>query len=203
MPYDGPVPVGAARPRDALLDELLALFLAEGFGDFTLAQLAARLHCSKTTLYGLGRSKEQVTANALKRFFRDATAAVEARTAAVADPADRIAAYLRAVADRLRPASAAFMADLAEQPVGREIYERNTAIAAARVAELIDEGVRAGRLRAVHAAFVADVVAATMQRIQTGRVRAATGLDDAAAYDELAALVLDGMRSPTTSFQAR
>lgn len=190
------MPVGTARPRDALLDELLALYLAEGFGGFTLAALAARLHCSKTTLYGLGDSKEQLTANALKRFFRAATAAVEARTAAVADPADRIAAYLRAVADQLRPASPAFMADLAAVPLAREIYERNTAIAAARVAQLIDEGVRAGRFRSVHAAFVADTVAAAMQRIQTGRVRAATGLSDAAAYDELAALVLDGLRSP-------
>jgi AcrR family transcriptional regulator len=198
-----PVPVGTARPRDALLDELLALFLAEGFRGVTLAQLAARLHCSKTTLYRLGHSKEQLTANALKRFFRAASEAVEARTAAVEDPADRIVAYLRAVADQLRPASAAFMADLAEHPLGREIYERNTAIAAARVAQLIDDGVRAERFRAVHAAFVADVVASTMQRIQTGRVRAATGLDDAGAYDELAALVLDGMRSPQPARRQR
>ncbi len=189
------MPVGTARPRDGLLDELLALFLAEGFRRLTLAEIAARLRCSKTTLYGLGHSKDQLTANALKRFFHDATDAVEARTAAVADPEDRIAAYLRAVAHQLRPASATFMADLSAHPLAREIYERNTAIAAARVAQLIDEGVRAGRFREVHAAFVADVVAATMQRIQTGQVSAATGLSGADAYDELAALVLDGLRA--------
>ncbi|MBB4663087.1 TetR family transcriptional regulator [Conexibacter arvalis] len=189
------MPVGTARPRDALLEELVALFLAEGFRDFTLAELAARLRCSKSTLYGLGHSKEQLTGNALKRFFRDATAAVEARTAAVADPADRIAEYLRAVADQLRPASTAFMADLAAHPLAREIYERNTALAAQRVSELIADGVRSGDFRDVHAAFVADTIAATMQRIQTGQVLAATGLRDADAYDELAALALDGIRS--------
>jgi len=189
-----PVPSAPARSRDALLDDLVALFLAEGFRRFTLAQLAARLRCSKSTLYALGHSKEQVTANALKRFFRDATAAVEARTAEARDPADRIAAYLRAVADQLRPASPAFMADLAAHPLAREIYERNTAAAAARVSELIADGVRSGDFRDVHAAFVADTVAATMQRIQTGEVLAATGLRDADAYDELAALVLDGIR---------
>nr|WP_281381701.1 TetR/AcrR family transcriptional regulator [Conexibacter arvalis] len=174
---------------------MVALFLAEGFRDFTLAELAARLRCSKSTLYGLGHSKEQLTGNALKRFFRDATAAVEARTAAVADPADRIAEYLRAVADQLRPASTAFMADLAAHPLAREIYERNTALAAQRVSELIADGVRSGDFRDVHAAFVADTIAATMQRIQTGQVLAATGLRDADAYDELAALALDGIRS--------
>lgn len=189
------MPVAPARTRDTLLAELVALFLAEGFGDFTLAQLAARLRCSKTTLYGLGHSKEELTANALKRFFRDATAAVEARTAEADDPADRIARYLRAVADQLRAASPAFMADLAAHPRAREIYERNTALAATRVAELIAEGVRSGTFRDVHAAFVADTIAATMQRIQTGQVLEATGLHDADAYAELAALALDGIRS--------
>lgn len=189
------MPVGTARPREALLDDLVALFLAEGFHHLTLAQLAARLHCSKTTLYGLGHSKEQVTANAVKRFFRVSTATVEERTASVADPADRIAAYLRAVADALRPASPAFIADLAGHPAAREIYERNTARAAGRVSELIAEGVRLGAFRDVHAAFVADTVAATMTRIQSGQVLAATGLRDADAYDELAALVLDGVRN--------
>jgi AcrR family transcriptional regulator len=191
------VPVGIARPRDALLDELIALFLAEGFSRFTLAQIAARLRCSKTTLYGLGHSKDELTANALKQFFRRAAEAVEARTAQAEDPADRIAIYLRTVADQLRPASATFVADLSEHPLGREIYERNTRLAATRVTQLISEGVAAGCFRDVDASFVADTVAATMQRIQTGHVRAATGLTDADAYDELAALVLDGMRRPS------
>ncbi len=189
------MPVGVARPREALLDDLLALFLAEGFAHFTLAELAARLHCSKTTLYALGASKEQLIANALKRFFRTAAERVEARTAAAKAGADRIATYLRAVADELRPASAAFMADLAAATRAREIYERNTVLAARRVSELIAEGVAAGAFRDVHAAFVADTVATSMQRIQTGQVRAATGLGDADAYDELAALVLDGIRT--------
>ena len=57
------------------------------------------------------------------------------------------------------------------------------------------DGVAAGEFRAVHAAFVADAVAATMQRIQSGAVLAATGLSDAEAYDQLAALALDGIRS--------
>lgn len=191
-----PVPVGVARPREALLDELLALLLAEGFARVTLAELAARLRCSKTTLYALGHSKEQLIANALKRFFRTAAERVEARTAEADAAADRIAAYLRAVADELRLASSAFTRDLAASPRAREIYERNTALAARRVAELIAEGVAAGDFRDVHAAFVADTVAATMQRIQTGQVHAATGLRDADAYDELAALVLDGLRAP-------
>jgi AcrR family transcriptional regulator len=189
------VPVALSPRHEELLDELVALFLAEGFRQFTLADLADRLHCSKSTLYALGHSKEQVTVNAVVRFFRTATASVEAATAAHRDHAERIVAYLRAVADALRPASPAFMTDLGDHPATRAVYERNTRLAARRVGELLDEGIAAGVFRDVHGAFVADTVAATMQRIQTGDVLAATGLRDAEAYDELAALVLNGIRS--------
>ncbi|WP_320672103.1 TetR/AcrR family transcriptional regulator [Patulibacter defluvii] len=177
-----------------LLDEAVELFLAEGFAGFTLSDLAARLRCSKTTLYALGRTKEQLTAGVVRHFFRRATAFVEQRTAAHDDPAERIVAYLRAVADALRPASPRFMADLAEHAAAAEVYEQNTAAAAARVRRLIAEGVDGGEFRAVHAAFVADTVAATMTRIQDGTVLRTTGLHDADAYEELAALVLGGVR---------
>jgi hypothetical protein len=83
------------------------------------------------------------------------------------------------------------MADLAAQDSAREIYQQNTAIAARRVAELIAEGVASGEFRRVHASFIADTASATMARIQSGAILAATGLGDADAYDELAALLLD------------
>ena len=50
---------GAAR-REELLDELMELLLTEGFAGFTLDDLAARLRCSKRTLYALAASKEQL-----------------------------------------------------------------------------------------------------------------------------------------------
>jgi AcrR family transcriptional regulator len=187
-----PAPVSR---REELLDQLMSLFLADGFRHFTLDDLSARLHCSKSTLYGLGQTKDQVTVNVVRRFFRTATEQVESAVPARAPAGERIAAYLRAIGDALRPASAAFMADLAAHAFAREIYEQNTAIAARRVGALIAEGVSTGEFRPVHGSFVADVTAATMARVQSGAVRTATGLADADAYDQLAALVLEGIRS--------
>ena len=181
--------------HDQLLDDLVALFLAEGFRHLTLAKIAKRLRCSKTTLYQLGHSKEQLTINAVIHFFRTASESVEGATAAADAPAEQIVAYLRSVADALRPASPAFMVDLAEHPVTRAVYERNTQAAAQRVGQLVGEGIADGAFRDVHGAFVADTVADTMRRIQTGKVLAATGLSDAQAYEQLAGLVLNGIRS--------
>jgi AcrR family transcriptional regulator len=193
------MPSSATPRRAELLDDLVALFLAEGFRHLTLADIAARLRCSKSTLYALGQTKDQVTVNVVRRFFRVATGQVESAIAAQETPGERIAAYLHAIGDALRPASAAFMTDLAGHPFAREIYAQNTAIAARRVQELIAEGVAAGEFRPVHASFAADTVAATMARIQNGAVLAATGLGDADAYDELAGLVLDGIRERVPS----
>lgn len=181
-------------PRQAeLLDQLERLFLAEGFAGFTLDDLALRLRCSKSTLYTLADSKEQLALRVIRHFFRKATAAVEAQTVTEQDPALRVTAYLNAVARALAPAGPAFHRDLDSFAPGRAVYETNTAMAADRVRELIADGVARGRFRDVHPALVADTVTTLMFRIGRGETALATGLDDAAAYRELAALLLHGI----------
>jgi AcrR family transcriptional regulator len=184
---------GMTRRQAELLDQLEALFLTDGFARFTLDDLAVRLRCSKSTLYALAGSKEQLALRVIRHFFRKATVAVEERTFTVQDPALRVTGYLTAVAAALAPAGAAFHRDLEAFPPGREVYERNTTLAADRVRELIAEGVAQGRFREVHPALVADTVTTLMFRIGRGETARSTGLDDAAAYRELAALLLHGI----------
>jgi AcrR family transcriptional regulator len=195
MPGDHPGETAErlTRRQAELLDQLEGLFLTEGFARFTLEDLAVRLHCSKSTLYALAESKEQLAARVIRHFFRKATAEVEARTATEEDPARRVTAYLDAVARALAPARPAFYRDLDAFAPGRAIYEQNTAIAAERVRGLIADGVAQGRFREVYPALVADTVTTLMSRIGRGETARATGLDDAAAYRELAALLLHGI----------
>ncbi|WP_068268767.1 TetR/AcrR family transcriptional regulator [Aldersonia kunmingensis] len=183
----------ATARRTELFDALVELFLSEGFANLTLDAIAARLKCSKSTLYTLAGSKEQLVTAATVHFFKRATNAVEAEIAEVTGPRERIDAYLTAVGRVLSVASERFMADLHAFAPARDVYERNTHIAAGRVQELITDGVAAGVFRGVHAAFAADVAATMMVRIQQGGVRAYTGLDDAEAYRELAALLTNGI----------
>ncbi|WP_067680766.1 TetR/AcrR family transcriptional regulator [Nocardia miyunensis] len=183
----------ATQRRTELFDALVDLFLAEGFAHLTLGDIAARLRCSKSTLYTLAGSKEQLVRAATVHFFRRATEEVEARVRPITGARQRIVAYLSAVGAELSTASDRFMTDLDAFPPAREIYERNTRIAADRVRELIDEGVTAGEFRGVHAAFAADLTATMMVRIQQGGVRDRTGLDHADAYRELATLLTAGI----------
>ena len=176
--------------RDALVD----LVLAQGFSHLTMDDFAAQLNCSKRTLYALAASKEQIAVLAVRQFFKRATEQVEAAIARTRAPANRVTRYLEAVAEELRPASRAFRDDLANFRPATEIYEQNTLTAARRVRELIDEGTKAGAFRRVHAAFVSEVVTATMRRITSGEIAAATSLSDAEAYSELAQLVVAAIR---------
>ena len=185
----------ATARRQQLFDDLVALFLAEGFSRFTLDDLASRLRCSKSTLYQLASSKEQLARAVAVHFFKGAAERVEGALSDVVGARARVDAYLRAVAAELAAASSVFFSDLESFAPGREVYRRNTEIAAERVGELIAVGVRAGEFRAVSAAFVADLVSAQTVRIQQREVQARTGIADADAYAALADLVLRGISS--------
>jgi AcrR family transcriptional regulator len=178
----------------ALRDALVDLVLSEGFRHLTMDDFAARLRCSKRSLYALAASKEQLATLAVRHFFRRATDEVEAAIGRTRAPARRVTRYLEAVAEALRPASRAFRDDVAGFRPTAEIYEQNTLLAAQRVRELIEEGARAGAFRKVPAAFVGEVVTATMRRITSGEIATATGLSDAEAYAELARLVVAAIR---------
>jgi AcrR family transcriptional regulator len=184
-----PSPRRTARQSD-LLQRLVALLAAEGFASFTLDELTERLRCSKTTLYQLAGSKQELVREAVKHYFREATQVIEKEVADTSAPADRVVVYLNAVARQLRPLSRRFLDDMAGFEPAREVYEANTRLAVDRMRQLIAEGVAAGAFRDVNAAFVGEVVAATMQAIQRGEVAARTGLTDAEAYAELVSLIV-------------
>jgi len=81
-------------------------------------------------------------------------------------------------------------ADVAVVVVARD--EDGTALGCGALRALGD-GVAEGRFRDVHPALVADTVTTLMLRIGRGDTARATGLDDSAAYRELAALLLHGI----------
>ncbi|KHL15754.1 regulatory TetR family protein [Mumia flava] len=179
-------------PRQvALLEGLVDLFLTQGFLRFGIGDLAERLRCSRSTLYEIAPSKEQLVITVVRAFFRRSTERVEARVEAERDPVRRIGAYLDAIATELSPATPAFYADLDAFAPAREVYAQNTAAAARRVKLLVESA--ADPARAVDASFVGAVAAEVMESIQRGQMEAMTSLDDAQAYRRLADLIVAGV----------
>jgi len=164
------------------------MILAEGFAEISMGDVARRLKCSKSTLYGIAASKEQLLNTVVRTFFRDATERVEASLVHATSPTDRIRVYLDAISVELAPASPQFFADVNAFAPARDIYRDNTRAAAARVQELVEDAAPAADAR-----FVAAVAGQVMESIQRGDLRAATGLDDSAAYRSLAELIVAGL----------
>ncbi|TWF92531.1 TetR/AcrR family transcriptional regulator [Saccharopolyspora dendranthemae] len=182
------------NPRRAdLLGRLRDLFLAEGFAHLTLDDLAGRLHCSKSTLYTLAGSKEQLAVRVVAHYFKNATEDIERRTQAADDAREKVRAYLDAAAEALRPASREFINDMAANLATRATYEANAHAAADRLRGFIAEGVRQGVFREVHAGFVGEMVGRTIAGIQRGEVGERTGLSDAAAFSALSQFLLGGL----------
>ncbi|GHF43915.1 TetR family transcriptional regulator [Amycolatopsis bartoniae] len=183
-----------ARQR-ALLAELEELFLIEGFVQFTLDDLAAKMHCSKSTLYALAPSKEQLAVRVVAHFFKGAADVLEARIADLSDAREIIGAYLAGISEYLNRASPAFMRDINDFAPARAAYELNSRAAAARIRSFIKRGVEDGVFREVHATLIAEMAAVLVEAIQTGVVGARTGVSDAEAFTALSELLLGGIAS--------
>ncbi|MBK1785434.1 TetR/AcrR family transcriptional regulator [Prauserella sp. ASG 168] len=177
-----------------MLGELEELFLTEGFVEFTLDDLAARLHCSKSTLYTLAASKEQLAVKVVTHFFKGAAERIEQRIDGIDDASKIIEVYLAGVADELKRASERFMTDVAEFEPARATYRMNSQAAAGRIRSFIAKGVADGVFRDVHATLIAELATLLVEGIQTGVVRSRTGVSDADAFSALAELLLGGIQ---------
>ncbi|MFE3849704.1 TetR/AcrR family transcriptional regulator [Streptomyces griseorubiginosus] len=181
------------RRRDELLRQAEAIILAEGFTSVTMDELAQRLECSKATLYSLAPTKEQLVLAVTRAFFREATAGIEQAVQAEPDPRQRIRVYLAGVGTAMRRHSNAFYDDMVGYEPTAQIYRKNSAAAAHRVHQLIEDGVAAGVFRALNGQFAAQVVAVTIDAVQSGALLDSTGLTAGDAFSELGDLLLDGL----------
>jgi AcrR family transcriptional regulator len=186
-------PRSSARHTE-ILDGLIGLFLAEGFLGFSVEDFAERLQCSKSTLYAVAPSKEQLITAVVRAFFRQAAERVDATLARQTDPVARIGTYLEAISAELAPASSAFFGDLDMFTPAREIYAHNTAIAARKVQDLVLAAGLPGRIP--DATFIGAVAGTTMESIQRGEMAAMTGLSSATAYRLLADLIVASVTDP-------
>ncbi|MEU5694907.1 TetR/AcrR family transcriptional regulator [Actinosynnema sp. NPDC020468] len=182
-------------PRQVeLLGRLEALVLSEGFAHLTLDDLAARLHCSKSTLYTLAASKEQLSVRVVGRYFKGAAERIETRIGGIEDVRTRIGTYLAGAAEELRRASAQFITDVSAFAPTRTTYERNARAAAERIREFIQDGVKEGVFRDVHASLIAEMAGLLIEGIQTGVLTRRARVSDAEAFTALGELLLDGLR---------
>jgi len=194
---DSPTPPGkpSAAPltdrQRRVFDALLDQFLTRGFADFTIDRASRDLRCSKTTLYALGPTRDAIVTRVLVSFFRQIAVRTDATLAGHRSSAAALESYFDAIVTALEPASPAFIADLHRDPVGQQVYRRNTELATERIIRAIEAGVESGEFRRHSARFTATVIESAMDRIRSGEFNTILPAQD--AYRELGQLILHGV----------
>lgn len=179
--------------REELIEQLETIFLDEGFSAVTVDDLCKRLRCSKSTLYTVAGSREQIIQKVTRHFFERSTALIEEEIADEKDPAERIVKYLEGVGSAMRRNSRAFYLDMVSYEPTAEIYRLNSSAAARNVQAMIEEGVRIGEFRVADAALAAQVVALVIDGVRSGTVLETTGLSAGEAFGEIGQLLIHGL----------
>ncbi|WP_447590422.1 TetR/AcrR family transcriptional regulator [Microbacterium lacticum] len=179
--------------RSLLLDRLEEIYLAEGFSSITIDDLCRRLGCSKTTLYSVADSREQIIQAVTRHFFARATETIEREVAGETDAGRRVVRYLTGVGAAMRRNSIAFYVDMVSYEPTASIYRLNSDAAATRVRGFIEEGVAAGQFRKANAALAGQAIALLIEGVQSGELLERTGLTAGEAFSELGELIVNGL----------
>jgi AcrR family transcriptional regulator len=188
----GPRRPWSDRERD-LLDELERIFFAEGFAHLSVANLTARLRVSRSTVYRLAPSKENLVELVIERIFRHMGRRAREALDKASDPAERVAAYLSAGTATMRAGSLAFNRDLEANPGTRAIYDRHLAMGMDTLVSLVNDGVGSGQFGMIPAALVTQIADAAHVRLRDPAVLERLGMTHAEAIDGLIRILLEGI----------
>ncbi len=158
----------SAREK-GVLGALQHLFLEEGFRGLRIADIAARLRCSRRTLYSLASSKEELFMLVVERVLRDIDAEGRAAAKEIADAGgsvrDRLAALIEPGVTLLTEARPPFFSDVEGYAPARKRLIDHQSSRSAQMAALLDEGVATGEIRPVNTTVAAEMMIAGYRRI--------------------------------------
>ena len=183
------------RHRD-IAEALEKVFLEEGFRDVTVGDLAARIKCSKRTLYEIAPSKQELFVLIVERWLDRIRHLGWAGALEHDDPEKRIIAYLEPGVSQSRLASRRFLKDLQSFRPAYLILEAHQRERTSVLRDIVEDGIRRGRFRKLHAPLVAEVFLAAVGRMNEPDFLENAGISFSDAFSELYDLFLRGLISP-------
>jgi len=192
-------PIRRSPRGEQVLAQLEEIFFKEGYRRVTVGELAARLHCSRATLYALAPSKADLFVRVLDRVLSRIRHLGRQAAAQRSDVRDRIVGNLLPGMNEMRAASAVFFADVASLPEAREALARHQRTRRDEMGAILEEGIRGGALRGVHTRLVAEVIMVALQRVMDPQVLVENRLSAGEAIGEIEDLFFHGLLHPDQS----
>jgi len=179
-------PAPDVSPRlQRIVEDLEGIFLAEGFLHLATEDLAARLHCSKRTLYQLASSREALFELVIERFLARIREEGEIAARAASDWVAAATDYLNVAVTLTRRAGPQFVNDLARFPAGHRRLMSHQRERIAGLERIVEGGVAAGAFRDVHPKLVAEVLLLAVARMADPAFLFSVDLSMSQAFGEL------------------
>jgi AcrR family transcriptional regulator len=177
-----------------LLDALEEWIVTDGFASLTIEKMVARLKCSRSTLYGVAPSREELVLVIIDRRLRRIGAMKRDRLAALDSPAEKIRVLIGSQDLQIQSTSIRFMEDVARTPAVQRLIGDHLRYGVAQLQDLIQEGISSGTFRSgANSRVVAHAIDAALQRIQDPVVLRESGRSFDEASADIATLFLDGL----------
>lgn len=186
------------RHRD-LLARLEEIVLAEGFLSLKIDDISSRLKCSKSTLYAIAPSKEQLVTEVMRRFIHDSERRIIERVNSIEDDRERLAEFFEAVHDQMKRMSRNCYDDMRSFVPTDELYRAAGASSVRTVRRLISAGVANGSFRNTHVDFISEAIQYLIEGVLAGRFMERLGMTDGEAYEEVCRVVLGGLNRDAQS----
>jgi AcrR family transcriptional regulator len=197
-----PIRRSAARVA-RLSDELTSLFLTEGFLHLTTDEIARRLRCSKSTLYHVAPSREQLFATVVDRYLtrvrEDGIAAADQSTSFPS----AVTALLGAGVTAAREASWEFVRDMRRHPAAQRRLAAHQRQRVRDLERLLEAGVRNGAFHDLHPRMIAEILYVIIARVFEPDLLASVGLSLEQAYNEAYRMIEYGLLPRRRSHRAR
>jgi AcrR family transcriptional regulator len=179
--------------RDELLNQLESVMLEEGFAHLRVGVLTIRLHCTRSTLYKLAPSIDELYALVFERFVDKALSDACAQGDAMDRPADALIMYAYVIGRWVRRGSDSFWRDVRDNPVVVDVLSAARATGYLEMKRYMDEGVAAGVFRPANTAFLAHVVWLASAASRDPDLMQRLGLTSDQALSEIGHLIVHGM----------
>jgi AcrR family transcriptional regulator len=180
--------------QEEVLDVVEAVFLREGIRAVRIGELAAEASCSRSTLYELAPSKEDLLLLVLDRMMRRIMQRGALAIEQAADPVARVRALMTSGALDLSALGPRFMEAVRQHPPARLLYDRRVAEGRDALESLIEQAVDAGQFRPVNAAVLAEAMIAVLLHFTNPEFARVRNVSSAAGLAELVDVLLDGLR---------
>lgn len=171
-----------------------SVFLRDGIRGVRIGELAAQASCSRSTLYELAPSKEDLLLLVLDRMMRRIMRRGARAIAEAADPVDRVRALMNSGALDLAELGPRFVEAIRRHAPARLLFERRMADGRQTLERLIEEAVSAGQFRPVNAQVVAEAMIAVLLRLTDPEYVLARRANPSRELAELVEVFLDGVR---------